>query len=30
MIVMVGFGVVGLVAALLIPRGTAQGAGAPA
>ncbi|HKG28237.1 MAG TPA: MFS transporter, partial [Thermomicrobiales bacterium] len=30
MIVMVGFGVVGLVAALLLPRGTAQGAGAPA
>ena len=30
MIVMVGFGVVGLVAALLIPRGTVQGAGAPA
>ena len=30
LIVMVGFGVVGLVAALLIPRGTAQGADAPA
>ena len=30
LIVMVGFGVVGLVAALLIPRGTAQGAAAPA
>ena len=30
LIVMVGFGLVGLVAALLIPRGTAQGADAPA